>query len=500
MVHISIVIAIIALVWLINRWIIRDFVKLAYQVPSNKWHTFWGWGKIIRPKDVLSYLYTKGNKYGPNYVAWLGPFPLFITSDPETIKTIFTSKNCVNKPLIMDGITWSLGTGLLTANESIWTRHHKVLTKSFSHKNIVSFLSIFQYEINNLIQEIDKEMEKGENMKNLLPIIRQITLKTSIRTMLKSDLELTDSKLATLTNNFNDLLAYAIECCVNIFLRIKFIRQLANKFLYKNIVKSVSNFRKLIDDSLLNLLENRNRDLNNNSTKMNSTLEYALNGVERNLMEVEEISDEMMHLFVASFETTSTTLYFVIIMLAMHPKYQESMFEEVKNTLTHDSVEMMTIQQLDELTYLDMLVNETMRVLPIVPLIPREVANENVKLNNDVELGVGQSICIDTFSLHRCKDIWGPNAELFNPDNFLPSNIASRHPFSFIPFGKGLRFCIGWRYATYFLKVSLVTLIKNYKFSTDFKYENLRFENHLTLKLVEEPEIHIEPRDFNIIN
>ena len=67
--------------------------------------------------DIIEYLYNHGIKYGPNSIFWLGPISVYLTSDPETIKDIFTSKNCVNKPdIIMNGITNAAGIGLLSSN------------------------------------------------------------------------------------------------------------------------------------------------------------------------------------------------------------------------------------------------------------------------------------------------------------------------------------------------------------------------------------------------
>lgn len=45
--------------------------------------------------------------------------------------------------------------------------------------------------------------------------------------------------------------------------------------------------------------------------------------------------------------------------------------------------------------------------------------------------------------MQRSEQIWGPNAEQFNPDNFLPEHFEKMHAFSYLPFSGGPRHCIG---------------------------------------------------------
>lgn len=75
----------------------------------------------FRIPGILEYLNDYGTKYGPNSVLWWGPISLYLTSDPEAIKDILMSKNCLNKPtLAINGITYTIGLGLLSSNGMLY--------------------------------------------------------------------------------------------------------------------------------------------------------------------------------------------------------------------------------------------------------------------------------------------------------------------------------------------------------------------------------------------
>lgn len=96
--------------------------------------------------------------------------------------------------------------------------------------------------------------------------------------------------------------------------------------------------------------------------------------------------------------------------------------------------------------------------------------------------------------MHRDPEIWGPNSEVFNPDNFLSENVLSRHPYSFLPFSAGPRNCIGSKQAMISLKIMLATLIKTYKFSTDMKMEDIRLKIDITIDIANKHMVSIQER------
>lgn len=133
-------------------------------------------------------------------------------------------------------------------------------------------------------------------------------------------------------------------------------------------------------------------------------------------------------------------------MLAMHAQYQQRAYNEVISVLSNGDGVSFTYEKINQLIYLEMIINETLRLFPFLPAVFRIVSNESVQLSNGLELPVGQVIAIDIYRLHRSKTIYGPEADRFNPENFSSENIKQRHPYAFIPFTKGQRFCIGKTY------------------------------------------------------
>lgn len=179
-------------------------------------------------------------------------------------------------------------------------------------------------------------------------------------------------------------------------------------------------------------------------------------------------------------------------MLAMHPAVQERLFEEIIN-LFPDKHFYVECENITNLPYLDMVVNETLRLMPSIPMIGRQVVQDTT-LSSGLVIPKGIEILISIFDLHRRTDIWGANADKFNPENFMRENLQEKHSYAYIPFSKGVRDCIGWKYALMAIKILLAGFIRNFSFETNVKLEDLKFTNNVTLKYTNEPAFTIKNR------
>lgn len=274
---------------------------------------------------------------------------------------------------------------------------------------------------------------------------------------------------------------------------------------YKRIIYI---FLQLVDKKL-------SRDIQDKTTgNKNFFLNLAVEHLKRGSFDRENVENESIVMVLGAFETSSKTLANTIILLAMFPEYQEKAFEEILALFPNAGDFSVSYEDTQQMVYMDLVLRECMRLIAPVPVVARQ-ASKDVRLSNGVCMPKGTQILIDIFHMHRSKDIWGPEADSFNPDHFLPHNFQEKHPYAYIPFTKGLRNCIGawcmlnellihifnhifqnsgWRYGILSMKVTLAKLVRNYKFSTSFNYKNLQFIDNITIKLATTPLLKLERR------
>lgn len=130
------------------------------------------------------------------------------------------------------------------------------------------------------------------------------------------------------------------------------------------------------------------------------------------------------------------------------------------------------MDDLSKLRYLERCFLESMRLIPPIPLILREL-REPLPIDDHHVLDAGLTIAIPIWSIHRSPKLY-PNPTIFDPDRFLKENIANRHFYSFIPFSMGARNCIGWKIASMEVKVVLSSILRNFELSTTDTEENLK--------------------------
>ncbi|XP_066944032.1 cytochrome P450 3A29-like [Macrobrachium rosenbergii] len=175
-------------------------------------------------------------------------------------------------------------------------------------------------------------------------------------------------------------------------------------------------------------------------------------------MTEDEVADNAIVFLLAGYETTSTMLSYTTYLLAKHPDVQQRLYEEIVQHLNEE--EEVTYDMINELEYLDMVMNESLRFYPpIASSISREV-DEDCEFEG-LKFPAGASVFFPIAYMHYNEHFW-PNPKTFDPERFHPSKRRDIHVASFLPFGLGPRNCIGFRFAFMEGKIALARLLRRY--------------------------------------
>ncbi|KAF8686502.1 cytochrome P450 [Rhizoctonia solani] len=160
--------------------------------------------------------------------------------------------------------------------------------------------------------------------------------------------------------------------------------------------------------------------------------------------------DEIINILVAARDTTATTLTFAVYILAENPAIMSRLRDEITGRLGTSNHP--TPDDLKEMKYLRAVINETLRLFPAVPVNVRAAAKSTVLPINGKRyyIPAGTRMTWSTLMMHRRKDLWGPDADNFDPDRWLDDRLkkyVTPNPFIFLPFNAGPRICLGQQFA-----------------------------------------------------
>uniref|UniRef100_A0A1B0BSR5 Cytochrome P450 n=1 Tax=Glossina palpalis gambiensis TaxID=67801 RepID=A0A1B0BSR5_9MUSC len=169
----------------------------------------------------------------------------------------------------------------------------------------------------------------------------------------------------------------------------------------------------------------------------------------------------------AGFETSSSTMAFCLYELAKQPNLQEKLRKEIHEALLESNGNL-TYEKISSLQYLNMVLEETLRLYPILPFLDRQYqapSDEKHKIILEpfynFALRNGTPVYIPIYALQRDPKYW-KNPEIFDPERFSAENKKLHHPMTYLPFGTGPHNCIGMRIGLLQSKVGLVHFLKNH--------------------------------------
>ncbi|KAI8974499.1 cytochrome P450 [Pilobolus umbonatus] len=174
---------------------------------------------------------------------------------------------------------------------------------------------------------------------------------------------------------------------------------------------------------------------------------------------VEELRNQCLTFLAAGHETSSVSITWTLWFLACHQSFQDELREEVRAAFEGDDLP--TYEEINQLPLLNSVCKESLRLAPPVSFTIRINAVQVVQ--SDCCLPKGTEIMLLPIVNHHSTEIWGEDAEEFNPHRWLQDDFAP-NPYQYMPFSAGSHQCIGMKFALIEMKIAVALLIRDMQY------------------------------------
>ncbi|GAV75663.1 p450 domain-containing protein [Cephalotus follicularis] len=402
--------------------------------------------------------------YGKRFIYWNGIEPRMCLMETELIKELLTKYSTLSGKswLQQQGAKHFIGRGLLMANGGDWYHQRHIVAPAFMGDKLKSYAVHMVECTKHMLQSLANAVESGQTEFEIGDYMANLTADIISRTEFGTSYE-KGKQIFDLLTLLQNLCAQASRhLCLP-----------GSRFFPSKYNKKIKSLKMEVERLLMEIIQSRKdfSEIGRSSSCGNDLLGMLLNEMQNKKsgngfsLNLQLIMDECKTFFFAGHETTALLLTWTCMLLASNPIWQDRVRAEVKQVFNGETP---SAEHLSKLTLLNMVINESLRLYPPATVLPR-MAFEDIKLG-DLLIPKGLSIWIPVLAIHHSKELWGQNANEFNPDRFATKTFApGRH---FIPFAAGPRNCIGQSFAMMEAKLILSMLISNFRFTISENYRH----------------------------
>lgn len=377
---------------------------------------------------------------------WFGPLLAVGVSEPEDIRIILSNENCLDKPYFYQHLKCK--SSIIASERDVWKPDRHALNTAFNVNILHSYAPAVNEKARILIRKLEACLhETGDLYRIIFIYMLDTIVRTTLGTEINMQCEIDVERGPYYYGIFKQIMENIQYRVARYWLRWDLTYALTKVCRDEKILLKIGN----------ELFETGHRRMKNhmdflatqtddkyqaNETKCRNFLDKCIRMEQNGWFDSENVLDQMRLIVFAGTDTLSITTFGTLLMLAINQKHQDLVVEELQSIFESADCDV-TKTHLANMQYTERVIKESHRLLAPVPFIGRKTSAE-------IELPKGTVpkdtiIFINIMHLHHNPKIWGENVLEFDPDRFLPENIAKRPKCSFIPFSYGSRNCIGMK-------------------------------------------------------
>ncbi|TFK28591.1 cytochrome P450 monooxygenase pc-3 [Coprinopsis marcescibilis] len=409
----------------------------------------------------------------------------FLTVEPDHIKAILATQfeSFEKGPTFQRMMSTILGTGVFNSDGDMF---HRGMTRPFFTKDRISHFDIFDRHATDALSQLKERIKAGYPV-DIQDLASRFTMDSATEFLFAKDVQSLAAGLPYPHYSPLSELSEAADHPANRFSRAfdeaQRLTALRSRLgvnwplaeFWKDRVKEQMAIINAFIEPILSAALQRQRE-SGEVKRMNATIEREVSENESlldhliNYTDDEKVlRDETLNILLAGRDTTTNSITWSIYMLSQYPDVLERLRQEVLEKV--GETRRPTFDDMKDMKYLRAVINETLRLYPAVPFNVR-TTNRAVTLQSKSNSGkwfyipAGSKTAYSVFLMHRRKDIWGPDADKFDPDRFLDERVKkyiTPNPFIFVPFNAGPRICLGQQFAYHETSFFLIRLLQQFK-------------------------------------
>jgi len=326
------------------------------------------------------------------------------------------------------GLPLVLGKGLVTNYGEAWQRQRQLIQPIFHKGQIARMADTMTAAGERLLTRWRDQFQPGAVV-DIAQEMMRVTVDIVSETMFGEDVA---DKVDVIGESFPRLLRYAFASLTDPFTPPLHWPTPGNRAFLRA--------RDQLDQLIYELIEHRLKGGEPRGDLLDMLL-AARHEDSGEAMSFEQLRDEVATVFGAGHETTANALSWTWYLLAGHDAVRARLREELRTVLGGRTP---TFADLPSLPYTRAVFEESMRLFPPAPVIPRAVMRDTHI--GGYALHKGELTITNAFLIHQHPGFWREPAK-FDPERFLPGAAGPAHRCAYIPFGAGPRVCIGNHFA-----------------------------------------------------
>ena len=379
---------------------------------------------------------------------------LLLSRDPAIIKHVLQKdhRSFSKSTLQTEHIAQTLGQGLLTAEGDYWLRQRRLIQPGFHRQRLSGLVGLVQQVVEDFSERFEEAAGSAEPI-DLSHMMMELTFLIVSRSLFAA--AISPEEITRIENAVTKVQFWLIQTARRPWLKAW--------YRLNGVHKQMHALTGEMDEILIRIIKDRQRSGSKEEDLLDMLLEarYEDSGEGMNL---KQLRDEALILFVAGHETTANALTWMLWLLDKHPEVRQKICEEAGEVLEKgESVP--DFEQVQQLTYTLQTIQEGMRLYPPAWAIDRVALKDAEAAGYKIQKD--RVLILFLQGAHRHPDYWDEPTK-FKPERFAKdyqSGLEHSGPKqAYFPFGGGPRLCIGNHFALMEMQLVLAHLLRRFEF------------------------------------